>query len=414
MTSRSVVTRYAGRSLFRHIRRTVLSVLGIGVACGLSLFIVAFIRGEGQMMQRAASESGIGHLRVIPKGWLDSRDNALRVPQWSAIRKTLLAHTEVDTVTVHARIEGLLAMGTRSTGVVIVGVDPNTEQQINRQVRTVAEGRYLRAEDRGTTVVGRTIADRLDVTLDDALMVTATDSHGQMQGAMLRIVGIIETGSRDLDGSICHVPLSEIEALSGLSGVGDVTLMLRSPRRVAEIREALSAELPDGISLVTWKELIPEMASAVEIDKTFTRLMVGIIMFVAFLGIASAQLAAVLERRREFAVMAALGMKNARLVYVMLAEGVILGLFGAVVGLILGGTAAYYTATHGIDFGQFYGEGDWSMSNMLMDPVFYGDFGWWLAPLAGVLALSATLLSSLYPAWYAARTDPATALRVDR
>ena len=84
--SRDVATRYAGRSLFRHARRTVLSILGIGVASGLSLFMVAFVRGESQMMLRAASESGIGHLRIIPRGWLDSRDNALRLPDWQDIR----------------------------------------------------------------------------------------------------------------------------------------------------------------------------------------------------------------------------------------------------------------------------------------------------------------------------------------
>ncbi len=411
--SRDVATRYAGRSLFRHARRTVLSILGIGVASGLSLFMVAFVRGESQMMLRAASESGIGHLRIIPRGWLDSRDNALRLPDWQDIRDRLRSHSEVGIITAHARIEGLLAMGTRSTGVEIVGVDPNTEQQINRLVRTVAEGRYLLAGDRGTTVVGRTVADRLDVTLDDALMVTVTDVHGQMQGAMLRIVGIVETGSRDLDSTICHVSLADVTALSGSAGAGDVTLMLKAPRQLEQSRKILSADLPAGVSIVTWQDIMPEMASAMKIDQTWTRLMIVIIMLVAFLGIASAQLAAVLERRREFAVLAALGMKNARLVYVMLVEGVILGACGAGVGLLLGGGGAYYAATRGIDFGKFYGEGDWSMSNMLLDPVMYSDFGWWLILLACVLSLSATLLSSLYPAWYAARTDPATALRVD-
>jgi lipoprotein-releasing system permease protein len=189
--------------------------------------------------------------------------------------------------------------------------------------------------------------------------------------------------------------------------------MVQDPKHLDHLQKELEALLPQMVSVVTWKDIMPEMASGVKIDETWTKLIVGIIMIVAFLGIASAQLAAVLERRREFAVLAALGMKNGRLVYVMVVEGLILGLFGAVVGLVLGGAAAYYIATEGIDFTKFYGEGDWSMSNVLIDPIFYGEFGWWLIPLAFVLALSATLLSSIYPAWYASRTDPATALRVD-
>jgi hypothetical protein len=54
----SVSSKYAMRSLVRHGRRTILSVVGIGVGCGLCLFMIAFVRGESKMMLRAAAESG--------------------------------------------------------------------------------------------------------------------------------------------------------------------------------------------------------------------------------------------------------------------------------------------------------------------------------------------------------------------
>jgi ABC-type antimicrobial peptide transport system permease subunit len=142
--------------------------------------------------------------------------------------------------------------------------------------------------------------------------------------------------------------------------------------------------------------------------------MVTTITLVVFLGIASAQLAAVLERRREFAVLAALGMKGGQLVRIMLTEGLILGLVGGVLALGVGGFATYLSATRGIDFGAMYGDADLGISNILIDPIMYSDFGWWLVPLGMLLSLGATTLSSLYPAWYALRTNPADALRVDQ
>ncbi len=411
--SQPVSIRYAGRSLFRATRRTVLSILGIGVACALSLFMVAFVRGESLMMLRAAAGSGIGHLRIVPAGWLATRDNRLRIPGWRDIRAQLRQRDDIVGVTPHSHIEGLLAMGTRSVGVDLVGVDPNTEQSMNRLVRNVTTGRYLQPGEQGVTVIGQAVARRLHVGVDDELMVTATDVHGQMQAAMLRVVGLVEIGSQDLESTLCHVTLADVARLSGQSGAGDLTILLSEPKQFERVQAELAASLPDTVTVASWKDIMPEMASGVKIDQTWTKLIVSIIMIVAFLGIASAQLAAVLERRREFAVLAALGMKNSRLVAIMLTEGVILGLCGAVLGLILGGAGAYMIATYGIDFSRFYGDGDWSMSNMLIDPIFYGEFGAWLVPLAFVLALSATLLSSIYPAWYASRTDPATALRVD-
>lgn len=409
---RSISIRYALRSLRRHTRRTILAVLGIGLGSAVCLFMIAFVRGEGRMMLKAAAESGTGHFRIVPARWPDTRENDLRLPHWQRIRDIVRAAEGEKIVAAHARKEGLLAFGTRVAGVEIVGVDPSVEQEANRLVRRVTEGSYLTADAPGTTVIGRGVAERLDVGLDDPLMVTVANADGEMNSAMLRIVGIAETGSKELDATICHVNLEDVESLTGLSGAGDLTVLLDDPKRLGKAAEEIRGKLSDDYAVVTWEEIMPELASGVKVDETWTRLTVAIVMIMVFLGIMSAQLAAVLERRREFAVLSALGMKSSRLVGVMLVEGFILGLAGSVLGLVFGLPGAYYTSTRGIDFSKIYGT-EMSMSNILFDPVFKGDFGWFLVPLAFELALSATVLSSLYPAWFAIRTDPAAALRVE-
>ncbi|HEO71057.1 MAG TPA: ABC transporter permease, partial [Candidatus Hydrogenedentes bacterium] len=287
------------------------------------------------------------------------------------------------------------------------------EQRANRLVREVVEGEYLQVGDMGKTVVGRAFLKRLKVELGDLLMVTIAGADGEMRSAMLEISGVVKTGSSDLDASICHVTLAQAEELSGIAGAGEITMLVDDPDLIPRIQKRIAAGLPEGDAVVAWDEIFPELASGVEVDETFTRLTVGIVVTVVFLGIASAQLAAVLERRREFAVLSALGMKGFRLVRVMMLEGVILGLFGTLAGLAVGVPSAYYLARWGIDFSAFYADKDLTMSNILVDPIIFGDFGWWLVPLALGIAMTATLLSSLYPAWYAVKTDPAQALRVD-
>ncbi|MBN1818170.1 MAG: ABC transporter permease [Sedimentisphaerales bacterium] len=406
--------KYAIRSLSRHLRRTILSVLGIGVGCGLCLFTIAFIRGEKKMMIRAAAESGAGHLTVAPKEWVNTRDNDLRLENWEAKRREIAAIDGIRIVTPRVQTDALLAFGTRMRGILMTGVDPPTEPVANRLVQKLVEGRYLESGEIGTVVVGRTVVKRLNVALDDDLMVTVAGQDGQMSSAMLRIIGIIETGSRELDGTICHVTVEQVEKLTGQQGATQLTILLENPKSLETMEEQLRNRMGNSAAVLDWEELLPEMAAGVEGDETWSRMIVLIIMTVVFLGIASAQLAAVLERRREFAVLSALGMKSGRLVLIMLMEGVVLGFAGALLGLSLGAPTAYYVATKGIDFSGLYGNAEMSMSNILFDPIFYGDFGWWLVPLSFVLALAATSLSSLYPAWYAARTDPARALQVEQ
>ena len=74
-----VAMRYAYRSLFRHARRTLLSVFGVGVGCAIGLIATAFYAGSAEMQIRAVSESGGGHLRVVPKDWTESRRSSLRI-----------------------------------------------------------------------------------------------------------------------------------------------------------------------------------------------------------------------------------------------------------------------------------------------------------------------------------------------
>ena len=294
----AISTRYALRSLARHPRRTILSVVGIGLGCAVCLFMIGFVRGEGEMLMRAAAESGAGHLRIVPAGWAEKREKALRLPAWRKTLEKLRADARIEVATPRARIDALLAFGSRLVGVEAVGVDAATERAANRLVRNVVEGTYLEPGSAGTTVIGRAVATRLDIELDDEIMITVAGRDGEMKSAMLRVAGIVETGSRDLDAGVCHVPLADLEALSGYAGAGEITGLVCEPRNLAPLAESLAAALPPGSALMTWDALMPELAASVEVDETWSALTTGIIMIVVFLGIASAQLAAVMERRR--------------------------------------------------------------------------------------------------------------------
>lgn len=411
--SQNVTQKYALRSLFRHKRRTVLSVLGIGLGVAVCLTIISLVRGERKMIMRAAAECGAGHLCIVPEEWRDTRENSLRLDDWEVIREQVAAVDNVRMVTPRSRCDTLLAFGTRLTGVVSEGIDPTTEQQANRLVSNVIEGRYLKPGERNATVVGSTIAERFRVEIGDPLMVTVSDANGDIQGALWEIVGILTTGSSDMDSTICQVSLEEMEKMTGLPGAGELVVLVENPRRLAQTAEEIRRLLPEGTIAMTWDEIRPELAAGVKVDETWSRVVIAVVITVVFLGIASAQLAAVLERRREFAVLSALGMRSRALIRVMLTEGVILGFFGALLGLFFGVPVNLVLATRGLDFSKVIGDADMSFSNVILDPVFHGDFGWYLVPMSLWLSLMATLLSSLYPAWYASKLDPATALRVD-
>lgn len=411
----SVSGRYALRSLRRNLRRTLLSVIGVAIGVGLGLLAIAMIRGAGTMTINAAAGGGMGHLRVAPAGWADSRDSDLRLESGPALLEQIRAHEDVAVASPRARVGGLLGLGTRAVHAMLTGVDPETEPEALRYVREVAEGRYLAPDDRGAVVLGRTLAVRLDAELGDELVVTSLDASGEMQSLLLEIVGIVETGSRDIDASIAQVALADAEQLSGREGYAEITIVLDSMHDIERMQGELGALDHGTDEVLTWGEVAPELKQNIESKSAFYDLAIMVILLVVLLGVASAQLTGVLERRKEFAVLAAIGMRGWHLVRVVVTEGVAIGVAAALLSLAWAGPIVWRLATNGIDLsGVWQSEEGLAFGGVLIDPHFYPSFGWWIAPVAFALALTATLLASLYPAWFASKTDPALALRVDR
>ena len=225
---------------------------------------------------------------------------------------------------------------------------------------------------------------------------------------MLRIVGIVSTGSRTIDETICHAMLADVEKMTGLQGVAEVSVAFADPQQVA----ALSAELAQrvqGDEVLSWRELLPAMSGDAAADQAFSSFFIVVVAAVVILGVTSAQLTAMLERRREFAVLMALGLREFKLVGLVLFEAVFMGAFGALLGLLLALPLVWHTATAGVDFSAMMGD-DMTVMGVFFDPIIYADMGLWMLPYAFGLGLCATLLAALYPAWSATRLDPAAAL----
>jgi ABC-type lipoprotein release transport system permease subunit len=415
MTLGTVSARYAARSLGRSVRRTALSVVGIGFGVGIALFGIAWIQGESSMTARAAAGGGIGHVRVAPNGFLRTRDDDLRLENGPELLAKVREVSGVELATPHARTGGLLALGTRSVRVELTGVDARTEQQNGRFVRDLAEGRYLEPGERGAVVLGRTLVERLDARLEDELVVTAVDESGDMQSELLVLVGIAESGSRQIDSTIAHTSLEDVATLTRRAEIGEITVLASDVDAVDELNAAIERAVGDDAEVLSWKEVAPALVAGVATDAAFMNVATLMVFLVVLLGVASAQLTAVLERRKELAVLGALGMGSWSLVRVMLVEGLFLGGLGAAAALAWAAPLIGHLAKAGVDLSSAFGEEqNMALAGVILDPIFYPEFGGWLFPTGLALSLLATMVASLYPAVFAARLDPATALRVDR
>jgi len=409
---RSVLVHLAWRNLTRKGRRTLLSVVGIGVAAALSLITIGAGKGKVAMFLRSVAEGGTGHLRLVPEPWVASRDPKWRLHDWQRELSALRGSPRVRVATPRIRAQALLAMGVHVAGVELVGVDPTTEPAADRYVRTMTRGRYLTADDTNAMVLGQATAETLKIDPGDQLVTTVVAADGSMHSDMFTVVGLVDTGSPELDATICQAPLRALAALTGAPGAGEIALLLFDGNRAGAIRDGLESLAAPQDRLLTWDEISPQARFAVRINQQSIWWISIVLLLIAGLGVASAQLTAILERRKELAVLAAIGMGGRRLLSLIMLEGVVLGLAGAAAALVIAVPADYYLATTGLSITG--GNPQMRVAGMVMDPVLRADFGMWLLGDALLLSVAAAAAASLYPAWFAMRLEPVTALRVSQ
>ena len=404
----SISSRFALRNLSRNVRRTLISVGGVVIGCAIALANISIQLGKIDMFVRNVAEGGTGHLRAVPREWSVSHDPGLRLGDWRNELARLRAMPDVRVATPRARLQGMLAVGTRLAGVEIVGVDPESEPASDRFVRKLEAGRYLTGRDSHKMVLGRWLADRLRIGVGDSVVVTVVDRSGAVKSDLFDVLGIVNLGSRQIESGICQVTLADLEALSGLAGAGEIAVILKHPDDVDAFVESLKPTLPAADTALSWEELAPEVRAGVVINRANSRILGFVFMCVALLGIASAQLTAVLERRRELAVLAAIGMGRMRILGLMFSEALALGTLSFAVTVLLEGPVLLYFARVGF---RVLSQ-SMVVAGTIVDPIFYTDFGAWFFADAALLCYLATFLASVYPAVFATRLDPAEALRV--
>ena len=152
------------------------------------------------------------------------------------------------------------------------------------------------------------------------------------------------------------------------------------------------------------------MARFVWLDDAFNYVMNGIILVMVALGVLNTMLMAVLERRYELGVCAAVGLQPAQLLSLVIAESVLLIALSLVLGLVLGLGGHWYFATYGLDM-RLFTETDMPIAGTVFEPVLYSSLSGarilWAVGVVGLLAL----LMAACPAWKAARTELPAALR---
>jgi putative ABC transport system permease protein len=428
VTSLFLPAKISWRNLWRNPRGTLLTALALGLGLALLLISLGLLDGGHEQTIADGVRFGPGHVVVQAKGYQDSGSDELLLPAQvvsnvQAFLQTGNIKHVVRGVSPRLLATGLLSTSASSAGVRIVGVIPEDERAVSLIPQRMVQGTYLTSDNKlSGVVIGDELARKLELKIGSkaVLMTQALAQSGsgtgdgdEMQTTLLRVSGIFRTGLQAIDANMIYLPLSAAQALLGVTGdqVTQVTLLLvregDSPLVAGALRKQLSG-FP--VEVLTWRESLPMLAQILGLDHAFNYVMNGVILAMVGLGILNTILMRVLERRYEFGVSKALGLKPRQLAIMVVEESLALTAISLALGLALGLSVQHYFATAGLDLRWVFKTG--LPPALVFDPILYSRLSIDRIIWSVSIVFAMATIISFYPALKAAQTDLPDALKV--
>lgn len=374
------------RNLVRRKGRFVFTLAG--VAIGMAAFVALLTLGQGLTQEIRKQAKGLGaHLVVTPKGWCAYEQISVltgeQLPE--AIPESDLA--KIRTLPgIHAVPHLNQRTAFRNRPVPLIGVVPEEMRTLHNW--SLAAGRFFESAQERGVVVGSAIAQQFQLKPGDTFTV---------RGNAVPVLGVLkETGTKD--DIAAFLPLPVTQKIYGVEGkISFITVQVENLKNM----DAVSLKIQEvaNVAVVSDKQLVNSVLSIVGTVGSAMQAIAAVGVLAAAFGIVNTLLTAVYERRREIGILQAIGGTRRTLFLAFILESGLYGLFGGVLGALLGGFAAYW-------FGPYFTQD--ALSTGLAPSASVLDVSSVLYALAFSVALA--IVAGLYPATRAARLTPVEAM----
>ena len=404
---------------------TLISILGVVLGISVLIIVISVMTGFERELQRKI----IGFDADVLISGNEVMNN------W----REILDHTK--------KTPGVVAAAPFAQGRVIVqfqnhravpwlrGIDPELEQSVANLKQFLVAGEFDLSGDNG--IIGSELASTLGVTIGDTIEIYSPHDMGELQKALdnaegkpdnhqelkrvrelilpmeITVTGMFNSGRYAYDSDYILVPLHIMqEAYSLGGGVHGIAVRTSDPFTADKVRDRLNRFIEPPFQAVTWIDQNRELFDAIRIERTTMFFVLIFVVIVAAFGIMSTLITSTVQKTREIGLMKALGAQMTQIMWIFLAQGMIVGFFGTLIGL-----------SSGIALVQYRNEvRDFLAATLHVElfPAAVYQFSEIPAEIVPrdvfVICVSAFLicsLAALIPAYFAARLDPVKALRFE-
>ncbi len=415
--SESPWLRIGWRNLGRNRKRTVLTALGLAVGYFACVFLVGWTAGiQSQMVENATSlvsgQIEIHDAEYRPERSLYDTIGGREGADVEALLRAIDADPSVLAAAPRVYAGGLVSSGQATSAGMLLGVDPGREVALTRFLEPLVDGR-LPVAGRNELVIGEEMSRQLSAGVGAELVVMGAGADGSMANDLYTVAGIFSTGLIEFDASTVVMPIDDLQALIVLDPgrIHEIAVATEDPWIAEATAARLAAALDTTarpVAVASWTDLNPAMVEYVALGESFYWVILLIVFSIALFGVANTMLMATFERRREFAVMLALGSTPGSIVKTVMFEALAIGVVSLALAAVMTFPLMVWWHNWPPSLGPLFG--DVTLMGALLVPDLRVEYNVPMWIWTAVALIVTALLAALYPAARAACIPPADTL----
>ena len=342
---------FALRNVFRQRVRSAATLAAISLGVAGLILASGFVQDIFIQLGEAIIHSQSGHLQVARQGYREGRTRAPEsylIERPDELKAKLAAEPGVQRVLARLGFSGVLNNGKRDLGIVGEGVEPAAEAALGSYLQYI-EGRALADGDSDGIVLGQGAARSLGLKAGDRVNLVMSLPQGAVNTLDFEVIGVFQSFSKDFDARAVRIPLAAARQLMDTDAVHVMVVVLERTEDTDGVLAALRGKLAaQGYEVASWRELSDFYDKTLQLYERQFGVLRLIILLMVLLSVANSVNMTLFERTHEFGTMLALGDPPRRVFRLIMTESLLLGLFGAALGMALGCAAALIVSVIGI------------------------------------------------------------------
>lgn len=363
------ILQLAAKNLLRYKRRTLITA--VAIAMGLMMYIIvdSILMGAELESMRNLRWFETASLRIHDQSYWEERnflplESSIKDPEavLDLLAKQGLTATER---TVFAADMILYQDDFGEDGnmtVQVTAINPETDFSVYRFKDTLLEGRFLQKGEMDGVVLGSWFAEDIGAEVGYWVTFVTRGKGGFYEAFDMQIVGIVNCPNPNVNRTLVMMDKDAADLYLAMEGeVTSIDIILPEKSDLASISKTLQADLTaidSDLRVFTWEDLAHDYLAVLEAKQGGTGMILFLVFIIAAVGVSNTMLMAMFERMREIGMMRALGMKDRDILISFLFEAGGIGLFGSLVGILLGCLVNLYIVNIGFDFGFMFRDMD--------------------------------------------------------